>query len=131
MISPELPAPARTTLTLFALVSLAGVFAGACVGGSANPAPAPCSGTLELVVTNDRPTRVRVIEQSAIDAPRTIGDMMGRGTETFTIIDRAGVYYGVYAADTGELLAAEASHPRGATSRGATVSRRCVVEKNG
>jgi hypothetical protein len=118
---PSFPRPA-----LFALLALT-VAAGACRGsGGGGPAPEACAnGNMELVVLNDRPLRVRVLEQSPLNATRVLGELPGRGTSTFDIQNFAGMIYSVQVVDTGELIAAETAHPRGFISRGATLTRQC------
>lgn len=84
-------------------------------------------GSLRLTIQNDRPMRVRVLEQGQLDATRVLGELSGRGTESFDIIARAGTYYSVMVVETGELIGAENSHPRGYVSKGATISRACTA----
>lgn len=103
--------------------------AGACSGSSGAggaPTPASCAGSIELLVENETPLRVRVLELSRAGDSRLLGEMSGRGTRTFMIRDFAGMTYAVVADETGELLASEQGHPRGYQSRGATISRACV-----
>lgn len=102
---------------------------GACAGSSGPgdmPTPANCAGTIELLVENETPLRVRVLELSRAGDSRLLGEMSGRGTRTFTIRDQAGMTYAVVADETGELLASEQGHPRGYQSNGARISRACV-----
>lgn len=95
-------------------------------GAGGAPTPANCAGSIELLVENETPLRVRVLELSRAGDSRLLGEMSGRGTRTFTIRDFAGMTYAVVADETGELLASEQGHPRGYQSRGATISRACV-----
>lgn len=106
-----------------------GLAAGACSGFSGAggmPTPANCGGSIELLVENETPLRVRVLELSRAGDSRLLGEMSGRGTRTFMIRDFAGMTYAVVADETGELLASEQGHPRGYQSNGATISRACV-----
>lgn len=103
--------------------------AGACSGSSGpggSPSPENCAGSIELMVENQTPLRVRVLELSRAGDSRLLGEMSGRGTRTFMIRDQAGMTYAVVAEETGELLASEQGHPRGYQSRGAIISRACV-----
>ncbi len=103
--------------------------AGACSGSSGPggaPTPETCAGSIELMVENQTPLRVRVLELSRAGDSRLLGEMPGRGTRTFMIRDFAGMTYAVVADETGELLASEQGHPRGYQSNGATISRACV-----
>lgn len=95
-------------------------------GAGGAPTPANCDGSIELLVENETPLRVRVLELSRSGDSRLLGEMSGRGTQTFTIRDFAGMTYAVVADETGELLASEQGHPRGYQSNGATISRACV-----
>lgn len=125
------PLASRRTLPAPAVLALALLLGAACGGGSgqAGEAPGPavnCRDDAQLVVTNEQALRVRVVERSTIEPPRIIGEIPGRGTRTFPVRQVVGVYYTVEIIDTGELLAAEPAHPRGAVSRGARLERRCV-----
>ncbi len=123
-----MPAPLtrRPRLLLPAVAGL--LIAAACGGARASGAPGivTCAGDAQLVVTNEQVLRVRVVERSTIEPPRVIGEIPGRGTRTFPVRQATGVYYSVEVVDSGELLAAEPAHPRGAVSRGARLERRCL-----
>lgn len=112
-----------------AAAAVAALALGACRGGGTGagggPIPDCGPGSIELVVTNERPLRVRVLEQSPLNTTRILGELPGRETRAFTIQNHAGMIYSVQVSDTGELIAAENAHPRGFISRGATISRQC------
>jgi hypothetical protein len=80
---------------------------------------------MEVVVKNELALRVRVLEQSPLNATRVLGEIPGRDTRRYEIQNLAGMVYSVQVVDTGELIAAENMHPRGFISRGATIAREC------
>lgn len=132
MKTPSNTAPS-TSLPVHRTLALAGMALaltlGACRGGGSGagggPIPDCGPGSMELVVKSDLPFRVRVIEQSPLNATRIIGELTGRETRAFQIQSQAGMIYSVQIVDTGELVAAESSHPRGYISKGATITREC------
>jgi hypothetical protein len=119
-----LPNTLRPLLPALAIALLAAACGGARVGPVSSPVT--CSGEAELVVANQQALRARVLEHSTIAPTRVLGEIPGRGSRSYPVRQVTGVYYAVEIVDTGELLAAEAAHPRGVFSRGATLQRRCV-----
>jgi hypothetical protein len=125
LAASPVPFPAGLALGLALAATLAAC--GGARGDFTSEIPS-CPGVAELVVANEVARSVRVLEQSTVEPTRVLGDIPGRDTVVFPARQLAGIYYSVVMIDTGELLASESAHPRGRTSRGATLSRRCSDE---
>lgn len=120
-------APAATLLVALLLPLAAACGRGA---ASAEPSlrPATCAGRFEVVVTSDRNRRILVIEHSPTTPSIVIGEVLGRTSNAWVIRDIVGIHFTAIDAETGELYAAEARHPRGYTARQVRIVRQCVIE---